>query len=71
MTWFVNDKLRRLNTATMFRLRSGYYPSSKFTHIMKNVELPKGETCNKIDEHRHHLSECTKNEGQRQLFMIS
>ncbi|KAL0822281.1 hypothetical protein ABMA28_004394 [Loxostege sticticalis] len=69
--WFINGNVNRSYIVLIHRLRSGHYPSNKFGFLMKKVESPNCEVCNKVEDVQHLLTECSRNERQRQIIIAT
>nr|XP_026492744.1 uncharacterized protein LOC113398301 [Vanessa tameamea] len=63
--WFENCELSKLYITIGLRCRSGHIPSKKFAYLMRKVESPNCEYCNKVEDLYHILTECAKNRIER------
>lgn len=67
--WFAESYTKRSYVVMAHRLRSGHFPSRKFGYLMKKVDSPNCQVCNKIEDVQHLLLECEKNRREREIVM--
>lgn len=67
--WFDDANLSRNYVKLALRIRSGHYPSAKFAFLMKKVDSPNCQTCNKLEDVQHLLMDCVRNKNERDSLL--
>ncbi|CAH2090528.1 unnamed protein product [Euphydryas editha] len=63
--WFAKSNMRRTLVVTALRLRSGHIPLNKFAYLMKKVDSPNCEVCDRVEDVQHVLMECVRYKWNR------
>ena len=67
--WFANQTIHRKLLVVAHRIRSGHMPLKGLAYLMRKVDSPNCDTCQKKEDVHHLLVECVRNQSQREIIV--
>ncbi|CAH2091702.1 unnamed protein product [Euphydryas editha] len=69
--WFYATSMNRQQVVSACRLRAGHMPVKSFAYLMRKVDSPNCDHCNKRDDVYHRLIECVRYADKRNVLFTN